>query len=97
MASKQKWLAELQSQVDALPYGTVTVTINRVNRHTNSVSYSAAETLRYTDNTLALGDIVGFLQQLVDDNHSGSVQFEVAFKEGQINLLAIKNTRETKY
>jgi hypothetical protein len=94
---KQKWLGEIESYIDAIPYGEVSLSITRVNRHTVQVTTEGTETLRYTDNEDAAKDIARFLSSLIDDKHTGKVQFEVEFKDGQISILAIKNTRKTKY
>lgn len=94
---KPKYLNDIQSKVDALPYGDVNVKVTRVNRHTTKVTFTETQTLRYRDNTEAMQDVVDFLAGLVDSKHTGKVQFEVAIEEGQINLLAITNTGENKY
>jgi hypothetical protein len=94
---KQKWLSEIESQTDGVSYGVLEHKVTRVNRHTTKVTSTTTETLRYTDSGQALVDIVTFLEGLIDSKHTGTVQFEVAIKDGDINLLAIKNTRETKY
>ena len=94
---KQKYLADIESYADGVPYGDVQVKITRVNRRVTKTQLTATETLRYRDNQEALDDINVFLQGLVDVGHTGEVQFQVVIENGQIKLLAITNTRETSY
>lgn len=94
----KKWLADLESYVDSIPYGKIEIPeIERVNRRVVSITTTASETLRYEDNAEAVKDILGFLTTLVDDGHNGRVKFEVEYKNGQIKLLAIQNSRKTHY
>ena len=92
-----KWVKDLRSYIDAIPYGNVNVGLIRVDRHTVQVTTHGEETLRYRDNNEALKDILTFITSLIDDKHTGDVQFQVDMQEGNITLLTIKNTRRTNY
>jgi hypothetical protein len=95
---KQKWLQDLESYVDAIPYGEVSIpSIKRVNRKVVEVQTVCSETLRYNTNEEALKDIVQFLGGLITDQVQGTVEFRVDLKPGLINLITIKNTKRTDY
>lgn len=92
-----KYIKDIKSYVDGIPYGTVQIEIERVNRHTVQTVTVGHETLRYVDNNECVKDILAFLTALLDDKHNGTVQFSVEMQNGQINLLTLKNTKRTKY
>lgn len=92
-----KWLKDIRSYVDGIPYGHVSLDVERVDRHTVQVITVGFETLRYTDNNECVKDILAFITSLLDDSHTGDVQFGIDMKQGQITLLTIKNTRRTNY
>lgn len=94
---KQRWIADIESFTDSIPYGQVDITVERVNRHTVQVSTVGVETLRYVNNEDCIKDIVEFIGSLVDEEHTGEVQFGVVMKQGQMKLLTIKNTKKTNY
>ena len=95
--SKPTWLADVESYTDAIPYGAVHIDLERVDRHTTQVTTVGLETLRYVDSNECVKDILAFITSLIDDNHTGDVQFSVDMKQGQLTLLTIKNTRRTQY
>ena len=96
--SKPKWLLDLESYVDAIPYGNVSIpNIERVNRRVTTVTTVGTETLRYQDNNECVKDILAFLTSLVDDQFTGDVDFGVTMKDGNITLLTIRNTKKTNY
>lgn len=96
--AKPKWLADIESYVDSIPYGNINIPqIEKVNRRVTVVTTVGVETLRYDDNQEAVKDILNFVVSLVDDKHTGDVEFKIEYKEGNISLLAIKNTRKTTY
>lgn len=94
---KPKWLLDISSYTDAIPYGNVSIQVERVNRRTTQVTTVGQETLRYTDNEECLKDLLTFIRTLLDDNHTGDVQFGLDMKQGQITLLTIKNTKKVQY
>lgn len=94
---ESKWLKDLKSYVDAIPYGKVQIEVERVSSHTVQTVTVGFETLRYTDNNECVKDILSFITSLVDSEHTGDVQFGVEMKQGKITLLIIKNTRRTNY
>lgn len=94
---KPKWLVDLESFVDSVKYGKVDVGVDRANSHTIQISTIASETLRYTDNKECVGDLIDFIASLLDEEHTGNVQFSLDMKKGQINLLTIKNTKKMNY
>lgn len=95
---KPTWLKDLESYIDSIPYGTVSIPeIQRVNRKVTTVTTVGSETLRYTDNNDCVKDILAFLTSLIDDKHSGTVDFGVEMKDGNITLLTIRNTKKTNY
>jgi len=91
------WLKDLTSYVEGVPYGSVSIIIDRHKRTTVGVTTQGTETLRYTDNNECVKDILGFITSLIDEKHSGSVDFSIDMKDGQITILAIKNTKTTHY
>jgi Na+-translocating ferredoxin:NAD+ oxidoreductase RnfG subunit len=95
--AKQKWVSDIESYIDGIPYGDVSVSVKRVNRKTVQVTAVGNETLRYTDNNEAVRDVIGLLANLLDEGYQGRVQFTVDIRPGQINQVAIKNIKETKY
>lgn len=94
---KDTWLKDLTSYVEGVHYGSVSLIIDRHKRSTVSITAQGMETLRYTDNAECIKDIITFITNLLDDDHTGSVDFSIDMKNGQITLLAIKNTKTTKY
>jgi hypothetical protein len=95
--NKAKWLLDISSYTDAIPYGNVSIQVERVNRRTTQVTTVGEETLRYADNKECLKDLLTFITTLLDDNHTGDVQFGLDMKQGQITLLTIKNTKKVQY
>jgi hypothetical protein len=96
--NKPTWLRDLESYVDAIPYGSVSIpNIERVNRRVTSVTTVGVETLRYQDNAECAKDILSFLTSLLDDKFTGDIDFGVTIKDGNISLLTIRNTKKTNY
>ncbi len=95
---KPNWIKDLESYVDAIPYGSVSIpNIERVNRKVTTVTTVGQETLRYQDNNECVKDILSFITSLLDDKHTGQVDFGVEMKDGNITLLTIRNTKKTNY
>ena len=91
------WLRDIESYTDAIPYGKVDVSIDRVNRRVVTITTIGAETLRYQDNNECVKDILSFITSLIDSEHTGIVDFSIDMKSGTISLLTIKNTKKTQY
>lgn len=95
---KPNWIKDLESYVDAIPYGSISIpNIERVNRKVTTVTTVGQETLRYQDNNECVKDILSFITSLLDDKHTGQVDFGVEMKDGNITLLTIRNTKKTNY
>jgi hypothetical protein len=95
---KPRWLNDIESYVDSIPYGEVVLSVTRINRHTTNINTSGTETLRYdNDNKSCVGDIVSFLAGLMDEEYTGVVEFGVDMRSGMVQFLTIKNTKKTSY
>jgi len=95
--NEDKWLNDIKNYVNAIPYGKVQIDAERVDRKTVLLITTGYETLRYTDNNECIKDLLAFIVSLLDDRHTGDVQFGLDMKQGVITLLTIKNTRRTNY
>ena len=88
---------DIQSYIDSVPYGAVTFTVVRVNRHTTEVITHGSETLKYTDTEAALADVTNILSNLAKTGYSGNAHIECTYKDGDINLVTIHDSKQTKY
>lgn len=89
--------SDIQSYIDAIPYGQITIHIHKVNRKVVAVETEGAETLRYTDTDAALHDVHAILTNLKDTGYSGQAHIELTYKDGQISIVSIHDTKKTQY
>lgn len=92
-----KYLKEIQSTVDSVPYGSVDISTTKVSRKVTRVTTTTKETLRYTNTDAAIEDIIRILKGLSMSGHSGKATIECDYNEGQIVLVAIYDKKETNY
>lgn len=92
-----KYIRDLHSYIEAIPYGDVTVSIRRVNRKSVEIVTAGVETLRYESNDEAIADVVAILKSLMDSNYSGKAHVECEYRDGNIKIVAIHDQKITKY
>lgn len=95
--SVPKYIRDIHSYAENVPYGEVTIKIRRVNKKTVSVTSSGLETLRYQDNEEAFTDISNILSGLVEAGYTGKATLQLEYKEGLVCLIGIHDEKETKY
>lgn len=91
------WAQELQSHVEAIPYGDIRLQIKRIDHKTVQVVTEAQETLRYVDNQEATKDLLRLIENLVESKFSGEVHLQLQMRDGNIQLLGIFDKKQTKY
>ena len=89
--------SDIQSYIDAIPYGTINFRIHKVNRKVIAVDTQGEETLRYTDTNSAIHDVKAILENLKDTGYSGQAHIELQYKDGQISIVSIHDTKKTQY
>jgi hypothetical protein len=89
--------SDIQSYIDAIPYGSIVLHISKVNRKVVAIETEGKETLRYTDTDAALHDIQAILKNLHDTSYSGSAHIELEYKDGQVSLVTIHDKKKTQY
>lgn len=92
-----KWVKDLQSYVDSVPYGKLSVNLLRVANKTAEVETQGLETLRYEENSDATADILKFLKNLADISYNGEVVFKVQWKGGKMKEIGFYNSKLTRY
>ena len=89
--------SDIQSYIDAIPYGSITLHVYKVNRKVIAIETEGAETLRYTDSDAAIHDVKAILENLKETGYSGQAHIELAYKDGQISIVSIHDTKKTQY
>lgn len=89
--------SDIQSYIDAIPYGQINLIIHKVNRKVVAVETEGQETLRYTDTDAALLDIKAILENLKNTGYSGKAHIELQYKDGQISIVSIHDIKKTQY
>lgn len=89
--------SDIQSIIDAIPYGQITLHIYKVNRKVAVLETEGQETLRYTDTDAALHDVQAILQNLRDTRYSGNARIELQYKDGQVSIITVHDTKKTQY
>ena len=83
-----KWLLDLRSFADSIPFGDIQPQIKKVKGKVVEVQTQAVETLRYEANEEAMKDIIALFKTLVEQKHSGSITMTVDLKEGNMFQIA---------
>lgn len=91
------YIRDVQSFVDTIPYGDVTLVLKRIDRKTVQITSTAEETLKYENNEEAIEDLITLVRRLVDAGFTGRTRVELTLNEGQIKLLSVFDKKETKY
>lgn len=92
-----KYIRDIHSYSEAVPYGDISLTIKRVNRKTVAIISEGTETLRYTNNEEAIQDILTILKDLAASGYTGKAELQLEYKEGQIRLVGIHDKKEIQY
>lgn len=92
-----KWIRDLHSYIESVPYGEVDIQIKRVDHKTVTISTVAEETLRYVDNSEAIRDLDRMVLELINTGFSGQAHVKLEMKDGQIKLLGIFDKKQTTY
>lgn len=92
-----QWARDIQSVIDAVPYGQVNLSVKRVDKKTVEVSSTGKETLRYVSNDDALRDISNLTERLIQARFSGSAHVELEMKDGQIRFIGVFSKKSTTY
>lgn len=88
---------DLISYIDSIPYGSVVVRVERVNRKTTKITTTGEETLKYVDNDEAKNDLLGMIDNLIEIGYTGEAHVKLEMKDGKITLMGIFNKKETQY
>jgi len=89
--------SDIQGYIDAIPYGQINLIVHKVNRKVVAVETLGQETLRYTDTDAALHDVHAILENLKNTGYSGQAHIELQYKDGQISIISIHDTKKTQY
>ena len=92
-----KYLTDIQSYVESIPYGDVSLNITRVNHNTVKITTYGKETMRYFNSQEAVDDLWKIIKNLIDTKYSGKAVIELEYKNGQISILGIHDTKEITY
>jgi hypothetical protein len=92
-----KYMRDLHSFIESIPFGDIDITVKRVDRKTAAINTVALETLRYVSNEEALHDLDKLVRNLLEARFSGDAHIKLKMKEGQISLVGVFNKKETKY
>lgn len=88
---------DLLQYLDSIPYGNVTISIQRERGQTRRIFTVAEETLRYVDNEEAKNDLLSMIDNLTQTGFTGEANVKLTMKGGQIELVSIFNKKETEY
>ena len=91
------YIQDLQSYIDSIPYGAVSLRVERVNRKTVKIVTTGENTLKYINNEEAKKDLDDIVNNLIQTGYSGNAHVKLEMKDGKINLMGIFDTKETKY
>lgn len=94
---RPKWVTDLQSLVDSIPFGTITPQIERHRNTVTKVSVSSAESIKYDNNEQPVTDIGNLLSKLIEANYNGEVVFKTKMVDGVISGITYYNQRQTNY
>jgi len=92
-----QYIKDIQQYIDNLPYGKVGVEVERVNRQTTKITTHGRETLRYTDNSEAVKDLLIIIKNLINVGYTGKTTLDIEYKSGKIKIVAIHDIKETRY
>lgn len=90
-----KWLNDLDHHVVGMTFGEVEVKIIRHRSKTSKVTYSKDYKLVPKTTQEAVNDVEKLLNNLLNSDFEGELQFAIDIKGGTIKMLTIKN-KETK-
>ncbi len=92
-----KWIDEIEQEAASTAFGELNFHIKRHKSQTSIMEVTSYTKLKYVENNLAFADIERLLNNLIDSTYTGKLQFEVIYNHGNIDRLAIKNTKITNY
>lgn len=92
-----KWVTDLMSYVDSIPYGESQVTISRVGNRTVQLQANSVETVRYETTEEAMADITKLIKALGEAKIDGTATFQLTLKDGTIKEIGYYNVKQTKY
>ena len=95
--SNPRWLEDVLSKTDAMPFGEIRLSIERGRSRTNQVTYISSHSLRPKSNESAFSDLEKFINSLILAGLSGKVAFELELKKGTIQSITIKNKDVKNY
>jgi hypothetical protein len=92
-----KWLDDVDYHAAVMPFGDINVKITRHRSKTSKVTYSKESKLAPVDNKTAIADLGKLLNNLINGDFDGSVEFALDFKKGTISNITIKNKEIKNY
>lgn len=92
-----KWVEDLEQYINRIPYGQITINVDRVDRKTTKITTFGKETLQYRTTEEALKDLTLLLKKLADNNYEGTATLELQYKAGRIKLVGIYDQKITRY
>lgn len=88
---------DLINYIESIPFGKVSIKVERTNRKTTRVTTVGEETLRYVDNAELRKDLDNMVGNLIESGFTGESHVKLTIKDGQVQLLSIYNQKETNY
>lgn len=92
-----KEIKDIQSYLDSIPYGKVTLEITRVGSKTVEIDTGGTQTLRINTNQEAKDRINYLLDNLTDTGYSGVLDVQFIYNNGTLKLMGVKDKKITKY
>lgn len=92
-----KEIRDIQSYLDSIPYGSVSLEIVRVGNKTVQIDTSGVQTLRINNIQEAKDRINYLLDNLAETSYSGVLDVQFSYTNGTLKLMGIKDKKITKY
>lgn len=88
---------DLINYIDAIPYGDISLKVQKRDRRVTKITTTGEETLRYVENEEAQKDLDNMVKQLIESGYSGDANVKLSMKDGKIWQISIFNKKETNY
>lgn len=92
-----KWVNDMRSRIDGIPYGQIQVTIHRVANKTVKIETPGYETIKPESNQDAVRTILYLIGNYQDLASTGSLSLVISFKKGNIELLGVQTNKVQNY
>ena len=92
-----KEIKDIQSYIDSIPYGDVSLEIRRVGNKTVEIITTGLQTLRINSTNEAKERINYLLDNLTETGYSGVLDVQFSYTNGTLKLMGVKDKKITKY